>query len=302
MPNIWPRQAEGAFLWLVLAGALRGIWSLQSNAILIAGVLFAAAAIVRYRWWRAAWLLAAPVYIKIWPLIAAALLGIQWPRKLIGRTAIAIVALGLIPFATKSPVDVSNYYRAWVERLTQRQENVERFAGYRDAWTIWEQIRTPVDPHGYLLLQAASGLAVLAWCIWLKRSRNGKRSAAEIVTYTLAVWTCWQLLFGPGTERLTYMIVAPFTAWAVITSYFEKRNFSLAVVAIVTTFILGSGNFERILAHAIPAAVAIQPLGMILFAVWIVRHAGIGHPWEARIQNPIPAQPIEAPSRCSAAA
>ncbi|HEY2761587.1 MAG TPA: glycosyltransferase family 87 protein [Pirellulales bacterium] len=301
MPNNWPRQAEGAFLWLVLAGALRGIWSLQSNAILMAGVLFAAAAIVRYRWWRAAWFLAAPVYIKVWPLIAAGLLGIQWPRKLIGRVALAIVAFGFIPLLTKSPIDVTVYYRAWIERLTQRQENVERFTGYRDAWTIWEQIRAPVDPHGYLLLQAAGGMAVLAWCVWLKRSRNTSRSAAEIATYTLAIWACWQLLFGPGTERLTYMIVAPFAAWVVITSYFERKNFSLAIAAIVTTFILGSGKIERVLAPAIPAAVALQPFGVILFVVWLVRHANIGRPWEARLQKSAPAQLVEPQTACSAA-
>ena len=35
------------------------------------------------------------------------------------------------------------------------QENVERFDGYRDAWTIWEQIHTPVDGRAYFVLQAS---------------------------------------------------------------------------------------------------------------------------------------------------
>src|SRR5205085_7939399 len=54
LPQHWPKAAEAAFLLLALVGSLRGIWSLQSNAVLMACVLFGAAAVVRQRWWRAA--------------------------------------------------------------------------------------------------------------------------------------------------------------------------------------------------------------------------------------------------------
>lgn len=279
MPSSWPKEAEAIFLWLVLAGSLRSIWSLQSNALLMAGILFGAAAIVKNQWWRAAWFLAAPVYIKIWPVIAAALLSVQWPKKLIGRLILVCLALASIPFLTKAPADVVGYYRAWVDRLTLRQENVERFTGYRDAWTIWEQFRTPVDGRAYFILQAVAGLTVLASCVWLKRSRGGHRPCSEIVTYTLAAWTCWQLLFGPGTERLTYLIIAPFAAWTVITSYLERKSLWLAAAAFVTLFVLGAGFAERILVRWVPASVALQPIGVILLAAWLVRHAAVGEPW-----------------------
>src|SRR5262249_2465060 len=107
IPNSLPWQAEPIFLILVLAASARGIWSLQSNAILTAGILFGAAAVVRRRWWSAAFLLAAPVHIKLWPIVAGGLLSVQWPKKMIGRFAIACTALAVIPFLTKAPAEVT---------------------------------------------------------------------------------------------------------------------------------------------------------------------------------------------------
>jgi hypothetical protein len=270
LPRQWPREAEAAFLSLTLAGSLRGLWSLQSNAVLMACVLLAASAIVRYRWWRAAWLLALPIYIKVWPAITAGLLGIHWPKKLIARGIVVCTALAAIPFVTKVPAAAMDGYHAWFDCLTHREAAAMRFTGYRDAWTIWEQIHTPVDKRAYFTLQAAAGLAVLGWSLWLRR-RN--RSPREVIVYTLAAWTCWQLLLGPGSERLTFMIIAPFAAWSLITSYMQKRDFLLALAAFAIMFIFGSGAVERILIRWIPAAVALQPIGVIVFVVWLVRQA-----------------------------
>jgi hypothetical protein len=270
LPQHWPRETEALFLGLTLLGSLRGIWSLQSNAVLMACILFATAAMVRNRLWRAAWLLAAPIYIKVWPAIIAGLLGVHWPRKLLPRLTVAAIAFAALPFATKAPSAVAGYYQAWINHLANRQITVDRFAGYRDAWTIWEQFSTPVDPRAFSLLQASAGLAVLGFSIWLRRKQF---RPSEFITYTLAAWAAWQLLFGPGSERLTYMIVAPFAAWAVIKSYLARQDLWLGLAAFATMFLLGMGNVERILMRLSPAAVAIQPIGVIVFTVWLVRHA-----------------------------
>ncbi len=271
LPQHWPREAEAAFLLLSLIGSLRGMWSLQSNAVLMACILGATAAIVRYRWWKAAWLLAAPVYIKVWPIVIGGLLAVHWPKKLLGRLTLACAALAMVPFATKAPAFVADIYKDWIECLAARQGTAMRFTGYRDAWTIWEQIHSPVSHHGYFWLQATAGLAVLGFSVWVRR-----RNPRELITCTLAAWSAWQLLFGPGSERLTFLIIAPFAAWSLMTTYFERRNFRLALVAFVTMFIFGSGGMERILVRVLPAAVAIQPIGVILFCIWLVRHA-----WQA---------------------
>jgi alpha-1,2-mannosyltransferase len=270
LPEQWPRETEAAFLGLALIGSLRGIWSLQSNAILMACILFGAAAMLRCRWWRAAWLLAAPIYIKVWPVVIAGLFSVHAPRKLLPRLALATVALAAVPFATKAPSAVAAYYQTWMNRLADRQVTADRFTGYRDAWTIWEQISTPVNQRAFFLLQAGAGLAVLGFTIWL---RNKKFRTAEFVTYMLAAWATWQLLFGPGSERLTYLIAAPFAAWALIKSYLARQDFWLALTAFFTMFLIGMGSTERLLAQLSPSAIAIQPIGVIVFAVWLVRHA-----------------------------
>jgi hypothetical protein len=315
LPQHWPREAEAAFLLLALAGSMRGLWSLQSNAVLMACILLAAAAMVRYRWWRAAWLLALPVYIKVWPAVAGGLLSVHWPKKLIARITLACVALGLVPFATKAPAVAADYYKAWMQCLADREETAQRFTGYRDAWTIWEQIHSPVDKRAYFALQATAGLAVLAWSLWLRRRQISRRYAPpqaqglqplglatqrehsatdfrQLITCTLAAWTCWQLLLGPGSERLTFLIIAPFAAWAIITSYLERRHFWLAAAAFFTTFVLGAGGIERILIRWFPAAITLQPIGVILFAIWLVRHAACGNMWQ---QSPAICPHVSAP-------
>ena len=75
-----------------------------------------------------------------------------------------------------------------------------------------------------------------------------------------------QLLFGPGTERLTYMIVAPFAAWAMMTSYLERRNFVRRPLCLQQCSFWSPGFAERFLIRSIPASVAVQPIGVIMFA------------------------------------
>jgi hypothetical protein len=271
----FPRETEGAFHLLVLVGTIRSIWSGQSNAILIALVLFATAAIVRRRWWKGALLLAAPVYVKIWPIVAAGLFSVQWPRRLAMRVAICIVAFGAAPLLTKSASAVVNSYVEWRECLVTRQATLLRYPGYRDAWTIWEQFSSPVDPRAYAVLQAAGGLTVLAWCVW--QCRRGWKSS-ELAIYTIAAWSVWQLLLGPGTERLTYNIIAPPLAWAVLEAYRSGRGRVWITATFVTTFLLGVGGVERFLIGFVPAATALEPIGVLMFAGWLVWHAAANTP------------------------
>lgn len=267
-----PESAEGIFQLLVLIGTARSVWSGQSNAILVALVLLGAAAIVRRQWWRAAMLLAAPIYIKIWPVAIAGLFGVQWSKRLAGRLAICAVGFGLLPFLTKSPVAVIASYADWYHCLTKRQATQFRFPGYRDAWTIWEQFQSPVDKRAYLILQLGAGLATLCWCLW--QSRRGV-SARWLAISTIAAWSAWQLLFGPGTERLTYNLIAPALAWAVLTAFHARSGRAWITATYLTTYLLGIGGVERLLSGALPLATALEPIGVLMFAAWLIRYASV---------------------------
>ena len=115
LPGDWPPQRESLFLMLALPGSIVGIWSGQSNALIIAAIMLALAAIVRQRWWTAAILLAVPVFIKIWPLAIVVLLVFFWPRQLVWRFAVACAVLALVPFLTRPPSMVVWQYREWYD-------------------------------------------------------------------------------------------------------------------------------------------------------------------------------------------
>jgi hypothetical protein len=293
LPGRRTTDREGVFLGLTLLGAMAGVWSGQSNALLISLVIFAMAAIKRERWWTACFLLAVPVSIKLWPLAVVLLLAACWPKQLSWRFAIVAAAFALFPFLTKPPSVVIWQYREWYESLIGPQQH--RWPGSRDAWTIWEQCGRifgwpPVSAAGYRALQLGTALAVLGWCLWQKRRLLSGAATinhvGELLTAVLSIWVSWQLLFGPGTEQITYGIIAPSTAWAVLMSFEQRRHrsaglvgqlrvhfprvWTLAVWLVLGLF--GMGDIETPLARVNPAATMLLPLGVLMFLLWLVIH------------------------------
>jgi Glycosyltransferase family 87 len=259
-PTLW----EGPFLLLAGVTAVQGGWSAQSNSLVLAGVLFGITSLMRGRYWRAAFCLAIPVHIKVWPIIAVALLSVRYFRELSWRAAVAIVAVGAIPFLTASPLRVVESYTTWVEKLEYRQEFGSRYGGYRDTWTILENTMGEPSKTNYKIWQAVAGLTILAWTI-----RNAQKFTKERwLLATLAWWGVWQLLCGPGTERLTYGILAPCGALAVLESQRLGRLRFWAVTAWLFTGILGTGEFERIFLRFWSGAEIMTPLGVIGLAIW----------------------------------
>lgn len=282
LPGGWPPSREGWFLGLVMIGSIVGIWSLQSNAIVIALVGLALSAIARQRWWTAALWLAIPVFIKLWPIALVLLLAACWPRRLIWRFAAVCAVLAIIPFLTRPPGTVAWQYHEWYVVLTGSLQ--ARWPGYRDAWTIWEQTcpllglqanwAQSTQRHLYMAMQLLTAIGVLGWCLWQRRriAASASGGAGHLLTLILSMWACWQLLFGPGTEQLTYGIIAPSASWAVLVSFAEKRARWLTTMAWAMLALLPSGDIERAIAVLLPGAPALLPLGVVLLAAWLVWH------------------------------
>jgi hypothetical protein len=280
LPCRWTLPWETTFLLLVLLGAARTIWSAQSNPLIFAAVAAAAIAILDRRWWLAAVLLAAPVHIKVWPLAAALLLIACWPRQLGWRFAVAMVVLAAVPLLTKPLPVVLAHYHDWYRAMTGPMLQIRH--EYRDAWTIWELIAPPVDLTAYLLLQLSTAIGVLSLCLWQKRRL---RSTAKLLTFVLGMWTAWQLVFGPGTERNTFGLIAPFTAWAATVALAERRGRAAMIVAIFFMDVLAIGHVERALVPMCPAVLAVHPLGALLFAGWLIYYARDWETGEAQLPH-----------------
>ena len=267
LPGRWTPQREAVWLILVLAASLRMFWAVQSSPLVLALVVFGAIAARDRRFWLAAVLLAIPVHVKIWPVAAAMLLAACWPRQLLGRFAVGLAGAGLIPFLTKPFSVVCFQYHAWYAALVGPMQ--VRNVCY-DAWTIWELIHEPVSKTCYLLLQLSTALLALALVLRQRRQGSDPR---RLLTFLLALWTAWQMLFGPGTERNTFGVIAPLTSWALITALEARRGRAWMLPAFVLTTVLANGTVERTLAPWFPAVTAAHPLGVLLFAVWVVCYA-----------------------------
>lgn len=265
LPLSWTTRREAVFLLLVSLTAARGLWAGQTNTLIMSLLLGAAAAIVERRWWLAATLMAAPVYIKVWPVAAALLLVACWPRQLVGRFLVTMAGIGCLPFVVKNGSWVATSYAHWRAALLGPMQTRH---DYRDVWTIWEQFH-PVHPQAYLALQLCSALIVFAACLWIRR-RSG--SVPHTLTVVLGLWASWQLLLGPGTERNTISLIAPFTSWGLIAAHTERRRWGwmLSAFILVTTFTFGL--FERSVQNHFPAIVTALPFGVLAYMTWLLSY------------------------------
>lgn len=262
-PQTLDVRQQGIFFVLVCGGSLRGIWSAQSNAHLLALAIFACVCVLRRRWWPAALLLGAAFYVKLWPVALVMLLASYRPRPLITRFLAVCGVLFLVPFAAGPSDYVVARYREFLESIERTRHM--RWAGNRDIVTIFEAFGG-IDAHALLTIQGVAAVGVL---LWLHRQRRKGLSEGHVLTLTLAAWAAWQLLFGPGTERLTYGLIAPFTAWAVLVSPEDSSLKRLAWTSWIFTVILGSGAAERALQPYFSASPIIQPLGVVVFFAWL---------------------------------
>ncbi|HVU88961.1 MAG TPA: glycosyltransferase family 87 protein [Pirellulales bacterium] len=266
LPGRWSPNQEGAFLILVLLATYRGFWTAQTNMLILTCLVAALLAVAQRRWAVAALFLAVPVHIKVWPAAAALLIIACWPRALTARFVAALVAVAALPLAIKWPWLVWARYADWHRALTGKMQIRH---DYHDMWTLLEVFQRP-DTTAYAIWQVSFGILVLASCLWQKQRGA---STKQMSTFLLGIWAAWQLSFGPGTERATFGLIAPLTAWGLITAFSIERGRSLMLLAFGLTVLGGLGQVERALQPMFPLAAALHPLGIMVFAGWLLEYA-----------------------------
>jgi len=126
----------------------------------------------------------------------------------------------------------------------------------------------------------------------LARGMRGATVRQRLV-WTIAAWSSWQLLLGPGTERLTYILLAPAVAWGMVASYAARRGRLWITLAFATTYIFDFGSLERIAAGVWPIAMAVQPCGVLLFVGWLLRYGSLPELWPDCAALPEPAAKLQ---------
>jgi hypothetical protein len=253
----------GWFLVLIALGSVRSVWNGQSNILLIALIVIALVMITRQRWWLASGLLMAATFIKIWPLALCALLFVQFPKRLFLPLCIFAGTFLLLPFLTMTPSNVVDQYASWGQSLLANSGG--RWPGFRDAWTIWEALGGSINQNYYHLVQVISGLATLALTFQLK----GAPLKLKIL-YIFCLWLCWQLIFGPGTERATYSVLAP--AFAIAAILDERRHVWLIYPSGTLFLLFSHGSMERLFLEWIPFADTFITAAAIIFLIWVLIH------------------------------
>lgn len=259
LPGMQSSLARNLLLAVSVFPSAHCLYSSQTNLLIFSLVAFAAIAILDERWWLAALLLAIPIHIKVWPLAAALLLAACWPRRLAWRLPIALAAVAALPLLAKPSAWVCEQYVQWY-RLLVGPAQIRHT--YRDAWTIWELISSPVDPRWYAALQLATAAAVLGLCLW----QSSRLPPQRRILLVLACWASWQLVFGPGTERNTFALIAPLTSWAIVVAVLEKRGRWLMALSYSLTLLSAIGGVEDLL----PWLKALHPIGVLLFFAWFL--------------------------------
>ena len=288
LPGMQSPLARTLLLAVSIFPSAHCLYSSQTNLLIFSLVAFAAIAILDERWWLAALLLAIPVHIKVWPLAGALLLTACWPRRLAWRLPLALAAVAALPLLAKPPVWVCEQYVQWYRHLVGPAQIRH---SYRDAWTIWELISapSPVDPHWYMRLQLTAAALMLGLCLWQASRVPPQRR----VLFVLVCWTSWQLVFGPGTERNTFALIAPLTSWALVVAIMEKQGRWLMGLSYVLTVIAAIGWIEDLF----PCLKALHPTGIILFFAWFLmwnwRHANCEGGGSLPLSNT--AQPVPRP-------
>jgi hypothetical protein len=267
------------------------LYASQTNLLVFALVAFASIAILDQKWWLASLLLAVSVNIKIWPLAAALLLTACWPRQLFWRLPLATMAVAALPFLVKPPAWVCQQYLQWYQNLVGPEQI--RHA-YRDAWTIWELISSPVNPRFYAGLQLLAAAAMLGLCLW----QAGRASPQRKIHFVLICWTTWQLVFGPGTERNTFALIAPLTTWALVVAVFERRAVWLMALSYLLTILAAIGWVEDV--H--PWLRTLHPVGVCLFFAWFLWwNYRENSNWRIATREATTASPLTATASLSAA-
>ncbi|MFO0863780.1 MAG: glycosyltransferase family 87 protein [Gemmataceae bacterium] len=203
-------------LWLsMLPLSLSSLNNSQANPLAVGLVAISTVAVLESRWNLAAFCLAAVTLFKIYPFAFGMLLMVLYPRQLIWRTALALVVVGMLPFAMQRPDFVLAEYASWLARLKGDDRTMMEFGeGYQDMHLLLRMAGVYIPRNAWLLVQAATG-ASLALLAWMARNR-WPRERLLLALFDLCA--CWMMLFGPATESCTYIFLAPTLSMALVES------------------------------------------------------------------------------------
>jgi len=269
----------GLFFLLILPMSIEGLLNQQCNPLLVSLILFSAVQIANGKWWTGSLLMLIPALTKIAPICFPLLYMVIFPRQLWWRILLCLAILLVLPFLFQEAWYVRQEYADWWDRLCH--EAGARWA-YRDAWMLWELIRTGTitqftvgkGSELYLLIQLAMAGVAFISCL-RQRFWRGMTDHFSVV-YATCAGMAWWLVFGPSTELATCVCMAPALAWGSLHSRISDCGFKLMLTAFIFTALGSNGDVEVYLYNLTESnwPKALLPTGGLLFIVWWLIYGG----------------------------
>lgn len=214
VPELLTRRQKALFLALILPFAAIHLSNGQCNALVLGLILIAFASAAKSRWNLAAICLALSSVLKLYPIAAALLLAVIYPRKLTLRLLGMLGFAAALPFAFQRPEFVLRQYQLWLQYALHEDRSTWTLAGvnvdFQLLCRVWLQ---PITLTTYRIIATAAGL-LFAGIVAL--SRIAGRPARRQLTLALGLSCVWMTVFGPATESPTYLFLTPSIVWAVI--------------------------------------------------------------------------------------
>lgn len=211
-PRPYTSRERGAW-WLLLVPAMIGsVNNGQPNPVVLGLLLWGTLAAWRGHLQRSGAMVAVTAALKVYPLAHGLLLAALRPRLLVGLCG-GVALAALLPYALQTPEYVSGQYRALVELLRTEDRTTDFANAYRDLRLLLIAVGLPLPNGWFLPLQAASGAALAALCLWLQSRRI---DTARLFAGALALVLCWFMLCGPATESVTYCWLTPALIWPLL--------------------------------------------------------------------------------------
>jgi hypothetical protein len=261
----------GYFLLINAPAAWFNFKQVQAQVFMTAGMMFAAAAMMRGRYTAASLWLTASAIVKPLSMVMILLCGALQPRMrlVLGMGLIASIA---VPFAIADPHYLVDQYRAWVLKLFTLT------AAQAGSWPYQADVVTLLHSFGIVLpsggatairLAAALGTLALAWRI------TATRDQILVPLAILILSGCYCTLFGPRNEFLSFLILTPGLTALGLLLLLRRRDDVRGWLLVLAALVLGcsiSFSIDRALK---PAVVAIVYAWLIWLTVKPQRWLGL---------------------------
>lgn len=267
-PRLLSDQERGAVFLMMLPLAIGNIASNQTNALVLAMLLVAITAVQTGWFTTAALAIIGAFFFKIYPLSLGLILVLIYPRKISGRLLLLIVAGILLPYLFQRTAYVHATYRDWGRYLTIEDRSTEGLARrYRDFQFLLHDLSIAITQRTYRAIELTMAAAFGALCLIARLKR---RSSANLNFFAFTLAICWMTVFGPATESMTYLLVAPIVCWLIIAAHPSRKTWTWYLYLLSYLLLLYppfAGIFGSHTVFRSPRLKSIQPIAVLLLLV-----------------------------------